>query len=317
MVSDPDAAQPVFDQDADASPAPRGGLVASIVAMAVVVSGAFFLAVRPGAGSPSNPTDLAAAAAAAVTTGSNDSVATVPSSVPAVTGETTIALPSTTSTPTTTPPATTPPASTAPPTTSTPTTAPATTPPTTAPADTAPPTTVAPEPLPLWALPPIPDEAPPDGPGSPQIRAEVLASGVRAVDVEPFLLRTQLLADAWADGDFELARTIDLRARAGPEYEARFADLDRSSLILVDAGVAGGSYELLVLEVNVESGATTTQLHCAQYAADGTTGNVARRGGFDLGMWDRNITPEEIRHAGDVFDSLVERCSFGDIAGQR
>lgn len=290
----------MFDQDADVPP-PRSRAAVAAIALAVmaIMGGLLLVVLRPAGDDDRAPADLTADGASIAAPGSTAASTSPPTSEVASTSPPTTAPATTTSStlPSTMVAATT--------------TVASTTAPTSPPADPGPTTTLA-----IWALQPIPETAPPNGPGSPQIHLEVFASGVRAVDAQPFFFRTQLLADAWATGDFQLARTIDLRARAGPEYEARFTDLDRSSLILIDAGVSGGSYELLVIEVNVESGGTTTRLHCAQYVSEGTTGNVVRRGSIELGTYDRNVTPEELRSATEVFDGLLDSCTFGLLQPQ-
>ncbi|MFN3257176.1 MAG: zinc ribbon domain-containing protein [Ilumatobacter sp.] len=294
----------LFDQDA-VSTTNRGALIAvAIVVVAVLtVAGIFITTSRSDSDTttPSLPT---------VSSVGDDAAATSnPVTLPPAT------LPPATTTPTTTTPATTTPPTTAPATT-TPAT---TTPPTTSPATTTPATTAAPAPPttapPLWAVPTIPPPPlPTSGPGSPLIAAEVFPGGVRAVDAQPFFLRVQALADALAAGNYGEARSIQLESLGDDSaYAARYGQLDRSSLLLVDAGVAGGSYELLTIEMNLEESASFTRVLCTQFVADGAQGRVTRRGGFELERWPENITSEQLRNNAALFDGLRTRCTFGSV----
>lgn len=313
VVDDHETATPLFDQAAPSSGRPVGLMVGAVVAVvALLGAGLVFIAGRG---------DDDTATADAVTPS-----AVTPSTVPAQGADTAApsTIPAATVAITTTPPTTTPP-TTLPPTTLPPTTVPPTTvPPTTVPPSTAPPTTLPPTTVPppttvapnIWDTPVLPSPPlPTSGPGSPLIDGAQLPSGVRAVDAHPFLLNAQGLVDALAAGDWATARVLDPSITAtDDELATTFAALDRASLILLDAGVAAGSYEMAAVEVLYNGAEEKTAVRCVQFVANGATGAVSRRGAFPITTIDGNVTPEAVRLDAATFAEVRSRCTFATLA---
>jgi hypothetical protein len=236
---------------------------------------------------------------------------------PVVTTEST--LPQSTALPVTVPPVTVPP-TTVPPTTAPPTTAPPTTvPPTTVPPTTVPPTTVPPTTVPPTTVPDpaairqIPAGPPPlEAAGVSQVLSNPLPSGVVYADVEGLLVRAQQLADSLALNDWAAVRLIDPATAefSDQRFEDGYRNLNRASLILLDARPTGIGYDLLVVSAAIELDGTQTSLYCLTWGVDAQFGTVSQRSGSLITFWPGNTHPEAIPADAAALEQLA-RCTWG------
>lgn len=150
--------------------------------------------------------------------------------------------------------------------------------------------------------------------GSAGILNDPLPSGLSGPDAAPSLAVAQRLVDALSTEDWGTVRRLD-RATSGysdQNFIDGYRDLDRASLLLVDARQVPDGLRLLFVSVANEFGGAQTSLYCLEWTAKPDADTIQQHGGT-VGLIARvssTISPDDVRNDQELMEVIATRCRW-------
>jgi hypothetical protein len=119
----------------------------------------------------------------------------------------------------------------------------------------------------------------------------------------------QRLADALAAHDWPTARQLQGTTTSDAQLSAGYKDLDRSTLMAIDARSEGDGYRFLVVSVANEKGGAQTSLWCLQWTANSSAHTVHQnKGGHKLVTLQGTVTAEQLLADSTWASSMRAQC---------